>query len=572
MSMSRSGSGSGSDPAAPALGRSPDAKVMLQALLDARAYRHRVYDLRIIETHISWVLLTGEFAYKIKKPVDLGFVDFSTLTLRRQACLDELRLNRRYAPQLYLAVVPIGGTPEHPLVDDEGVPFEYAVKMRQFPSDQQLDRLLADGHLDMGDIEELAATIAALHAAAPVAPPDLPYGWPARIQADAEDNLRVLSAGSEGRLRAHIADLAAWTRQQDALLSSMMHSRRETGHVREVHGDLHLANLVRLDKVIVAFDCIEFSAALRWNDCISDLAFLTMDLHHRGHGNLAYHLLNRYLEIGGDYAGLSLLRYYEVYRALVRAKVALLRCDASSGPERSAQARQYAAYVRLARRFSRGACRALVLMHGLSGSGKTWLSTQLMSALPAVRVRSDVERKRLHGLAEGAHSGSAVDAGLYDATSSARTYDRLAALVTDIIDAGETAIVDAAFLRSTDRQHFRVLAHRLAIPFAIVSCQAPASALRGRLAARTRTGRDASEADQRVLEHQCESAEALATDERSVTVHVMTEGLSDVGEVLARLRRILFGTADAADAQTPRDCQASACRASSANAGTISTG
>ena len=549
--MSRSDSDSGSGSPAPSQGSPPSAGVMLQALLDTHAYRHRVYDLRFIETHISWVLLTGDFAYKIKKPVDLGFVDFSTLPRRRQACLDELRLNQRYAPQLYLAVVPIGGTPEHPLVDGEGVPFEYAVKMRQFPSDQQLDRLLAEGRLDMGDIEELAATIAALHAAAPIAPPDLPYGWPARIQADAEDNLRVLSAGNDGPLRAHIAELAAWTQQQNTQLGSTMRSRRKDGHVREVHGDLHLANLVRLDKAIVAFDCIEFSAALRWNDCISDLAFLTMDLHHRGHGDLAYRLLNRYLEIGGDYAGLSLLRYYEVYRALVRAKVALLRRDTSSGPERSAQARQCAAYVRLARRFSHGARRALVLMHGLSGSGKTWLSTRLMSALPAVRVRSDVERKRLHGLAERAPSGSAVDAGLYDATSSARTYDRLAALVTNIVDAGEMAIVDAAFLRSTDRQRFCALARHLSVPFAIVSCQAPASALRGRLAARARDGHDASEADQRVLEHQFESAEALTADERTVTVDVITEGLSDTSEVLARLRRNLFGSVETTDDQTP---------------------
>ncbi|MFP5307204.1 MAG: AAA family ATPase [Gammaproteobacteria bacterium] len=516
------------------------AHMNLTALLQAQAYAHPVRDLRAVETHISWVLLTGDYAYKIKKPVNLGFVDFSTLELRRHACQDELRLNRRYAPQLYLDVVPITGSGERPRVGGTGEPFEYAVKMSQFAQDQQLDRLLDAGRLGMHEMDTLGEAIGALHAAAPVAGAGSPYGWPARIQRDAQDNLDALRAGTDDALRASVAELLTWTHAQNHRLLGTMHARRSGGHVREVHGDLHLANLVRLGAAIVPFDCIEFNEALRWNDTISDLAFLTMDLRARRRPDLAYRVLGRYLEVSGDYAGLRLLRYYEVYRALVRAKVALIRRDGSAGAEHAAQQRELERYLALARALAAAERRALVLMHGLSGSGKTWLSTRLSSALPAVRTRSDLERKRLHGLGEAERSASAVNAGIYSAQASAQTYERLAVIAQEILDAGETAIVDAAFLRRAERARFRELARELAVPLAIVSCSAPHEKLRRRVELRAQRGADASEADREVLEHQFAAAEPLGDDERPGALQISTADCTDVTAVALRLQHMLF--------------------------------
>lgn len=494
----------------------------LRGLLDPGAYPHAVREIQVAETHISWVLLTGDYAYKIKKPVNLGFLDFSTLEARRRACLDELRLNRRLAPQLYLDVVPIAGRADQARIGGSGAAIEYAVKMREFAQDQQLDRLLAAGHLGMDDMDVLGTVIAAFHGAAPPAMAGLPLGWPEQIARDAQDNIDLLRESPEGGGRARLEALAQWTQEHGARLASLMASRRQQGFVREVHGDLHLANLVRLDGTIVPFDCIEFSEALRFNDTVSDLAFLTMDLQYRGRLDLAHRLLNRYLEQTGDYAGVRLLRYYEVYRALVRAKVAEIRRRDTQGADHAAQVAQREGYLAFARTRALSAKPALVLMHGLSGSGKTWLSGRLMTALPAVRVRSDVERKRLQRLAARERSGSSVGGGIYSAAVSERTYDRLGEAAASILDAGDIAIIDAAFLRRADRLRFRGLARERATAFVIVSCTAPVAELQLRIGRRAARGGDASEADAAVLAYQIGNAQPLDEDERPDAIEVST--------------------------------------------------
>lgn len=524
----------GDDPADDASGlRLPEH---LRGLFDAQAYPHAVRGVRLAETHISWVLLTGDYAYKIKKPVDLGFLDFSTLDGRHHACVDELRLNRRFAPQLYLDVVPVVATPQGLRIGGDGAIVEYAVKMREFAQDQQLDRLLAAGGLGIADMDVLGNAIAVFHGGAPAASAELPLGWPQQIAREARDNLDVLrGAPDSGHRDARIEALARWTDEQSARLSSLITSRRRQGFVREVHGDLHLANLVRIDGAIVPFDCIEFSEALRFNDTISDLAFLTMDLQYRGRLDLAYRLLNRYLEQTGDYAGVRLLRYYEVYRALVRAKIAEIRCRDTQGEDHAAQTGQREGYLAFALARARGTRPALVLMHGLSGSGKTRLSGRLMTALPAVRVRSDVERKRLHRLAAEGRSGSPVAGGIYAASASEQTYARLEQAAVASLDAGEVAIVDAAFLRRADRMRFRGLAQERAVALVIVSCAAPVTELQARIGRRAARGRDASEADAAVLAYQIENAQPLGEDERADAVEVSTDDDAAVERTLAHL-------------------------------------
>ena len=312
-----------------------EQRTLVRTLLDPACYPHPVASVTLIETHISYVLLTGRFAYKIKKAVDFGFLDFSTLEKRRLFCAEELRLNRRLAPQLYLAVVPIGGSVRAPRIGDATdqrapsepiAPIEYAVKMVEFPQSALFDQRLARGDLGARQIDALADVVAAFHAQAASASPTGEFGAPALIWRMAADNFRQLPSvpGDDGDA-ARRAALAAWSREEYARLAAVFAERRRAGLVRECHGDLHLGNIALIDDRPGVFDCIEFDAQLRWIDVISEVAFLCMDLAERGRADFANRLINRYLEASGDYAGLRCLPFYLVYRALVRAKVASLR-------------------------------------------------------------------------------------------------------------------------------------------------------------------------------------------------------------------------------------------------------
>jgi aminoglycoside phosphotransferase family enzyme/predicted kinase len=496
--------------------RGDDAGVdpLIEALRNPACYPHPADAVEVVETHISWVLLAGEFAYKIKKPVRLAFLDFSTLEARRKFCEEELRLNRRTAPDLYLDVQPIVRQRGVFAFGAAGAPVEYAVRMRRFPPGALAENLAARGELGPGRIDAMAAVLAAFHGAAPRAGAADGYGTAAQVVAPALgnfDQIAALSAdpGAAARLRR----LRDWTGAEAARLAGLFAERRATGCIRECHGDLHLGNIAFLDGHPVPFDCIEFDPALRWIDVMSEVAFLVMDLQAHGLAPLGWRVLNAWLEATGDYAGIGVLRYYLVYRAMVRAKIAALRNVAAS----------FGAYLALAESLAGERRAAMVAMHGLSGSGKTTVALALLERLHAVRLRSDVERKRLHGIEDPrARTGVGLDAGIYSAAASGRTYERLAELARRILQAGYPAVVDAAFLRRAERDRFRRLAQDLKVGFLIAACDAPPAELRRRLAARQAEGRDASDAHVAVLEHQLVTAEALAADEADDTLAIDT--------------------------------------------------
>jgi aminoglycoside phosphotransferase family enzyme/predicted kinase len=516
-----------------------DSPLLIRNLHRARAYRHPVATIELVETHISWVLLTGQYAYKIKKPVKFDFLDFSTLEQRLFACEEELRLNRTFAPQLYLDVVAIAGNERAPSVEGAGPPIEYAVRMRQFPQSAQLDRLLAAGQLEDKDLEVFGQNLALIHSAAPHAGDANDFGTPQRVYAPLRETLdMLLGAPPSDTARRKVAELRAWSEAQSASLAAVFAKRRSEGYVREGHGDLHLANLVRLDGVIVAFDCIEFNAALRWNDTVSDAAFLVMDLLYHRRSDLAYRFLNAYLESGGDYTGVRVLHYYLVYRALVRAKVAMIRAGNAPASERPRHEAAALAHIELASSWTQDRKPLLILMHGLSGSGKTRLSGMLAPLLPAIRLRSDIERKRLHGLSATARSGSDVAGGIYAAAASQRTYEHLAAAVDAILSGGESVIVDAAFLLKAQRDSFRAIAARLGLPCIIIDCQAPAAELERRLALRAAAGWDASEADHRVLDHQKKHTAPFDAAELIATLTVDTSGTLDIGAIAKKVHEL----------------------------------
>ncbi len=491
------------------------------------AWPFPVHSVHLVETHISWVLLAGPYAYKIKKPVDLGFLDFSTLARRRRFCEEELRLNRRLAPSLYLGVAPITGSPEAPRVEGKGTAFEYAVKMRAFPQDAQLDRMLAAGRLVPDIIEAVGRRIARfhLHEAAP-APPGAGFGTPASVAAPVHQTLDQLAeALGPGTDRNMLAAIRSWCERELRRLRAVLENRARNGHVRECHGDLHLRNLAWVDGQAMAFDAIEFSETLRWIDTMSDIAFLYMDLEARGHPELAARLMLVYLEETGDYPGVAVLRLYLVYRALVRAKVDALRAlqpglaDGEAGTLR-AECRHY---LKLARRYTMPPRPVLFITHGLSGSGKTTTAGAVALCWPALRVRSDVERKRLAGLAAHVPSGSGLDTGLYRPEMTRRTYVRLWRAAATALAAGFSMVVDAGFLAAGWRRRFQRLARRRGAAFLILDCQAPIRELARRIDHRRRQGRDASEATLAVLHRQRRTADPLTRDERRYCLTIGVE-------------------------------------------------
>lgn len=523
---------------------------LLTKLLDPCVYPHPVVRVELIETHISWVLLTGSFAYKLKKPVNLGFVDFSTLDKRLLACQQELRLNRRLAPQLYLGIVAITGSEHAPVLGGDGKALEYAVRMHEFAQDQQLDRMLSAGLAEAPGIErklrDLGTRLADFHMGLPAAAEDVKFGQPAAIRATVDDNFTALhSVASAAALSEQLNDLRQWSYAAFDDLEEIMRRRKADGCIRECHGDLHLRNLVLIDEEIRAFDCIEFNEGLRWIDVINDIAFLFMDLCYHGREPLAYTFINAWLSRSGDYQGLYLLRFYAVYRAIVRAKIAAIELTQSDWPGKcaddstAAHLKSLRAHLDLADRLAHSVRPWLVITHGLSGSGKTWLATQLAAKSGAIHLRSDVERKRIFGMQALQRSSVTGTEAIYADAASERCYDRLAELAEAVVQAGLPVIVDATFLDQDRRDGFFSLATRMRVPFAILDCQADEDVLRQRVARRKHAGSDASDAGLDVLGMQLATDYSLTAGERCRSITVRTDKTLQPSALLAELEKLM---------------------------------
>jgi aminoglycoside phosphotransferase family enzyme/predicted kinase len=496
-------------------------------LTNPACYDHDVGEISVAETHISWVFLTGRYAYKVKKPIKLPFLDFSTLRKRHHFCFEELRLNRRLAPDLYLGVVPIGGSRAAPRVGRRPA-FEYAVKMVQFDPGARLDEKLRAKGVPRAAILDFAERLAEFHERLTPVHSD-PTGRAAC--AAALDNFAVLEPTATSATRRDLSTLRSWTERETASLQDVLARRAAAGAQRECHGDLHLENLLWRDGSIVAYDALEFDRALREIDVVSEASFLAMDLIAHGRPDFAYDFLNRYLEVSGDYGGLDVLRFYLVYRALVRAKVRAVKAAQAQ------RATDEHPYLETALELIRRRKPLLLITHGLSGSGKTTVTDALVGPLQALRVRSDLERKRLHGLGVHARTGTAVGQGLYAAGATALTYERLATIADRALRHGFNTIVDATFLRRDERMAFRQVAAANAARFAILDCTAPAEELRRRITTRFAAARDASEATLAVLEQQLIDHEPLDRAELRSTVRVDTSRKIRYSALLAALAR-----------------------------------
>ena len=522
-----------------------------QLLHTPQAFGHAAPGLQCLQTHISWIVLAGAHAYKFKKPLALDFLDYSTAAKRLAACEEELRINRRTAPALYLGVVAVTGPLEAPrvvarehLAPDTPV-LDWAVHMRRFAQEALLSEHAAHGTLRPEHIDALAHQVARFHQDAAVAADQHDWGQPQALRAAVTGNFATLhQAPLDPAQQALLASLETWSQTQSERLAPLLTQRRQQGWVRECHGDLHLGNLVMVDGQPQLFDAIEFNPDFRWIDVLADLAFLRMDLQAHGHDDLATRLLNTYLELTGDYAGLPLLTYYTVYRALVRAKVAALPLvlsvpapgtNAPAAPQDTAAVSTQASdsaladarqalqrYLALAQRLTQPMPCALWLTTGLSGSGKSSQTQPLIEARGLIRLKADVERKRLFGLPPLARSEDTVPGGIYTPQATERTYARLAELAHSVLSAGWPVLVDATCLRRAQRDLFRQVARAHDVPCQVLALQAPLSVLRERIMQRSQTAADPSEANLAVLEAQLRAQEPLGADELADTLVIDT--------------------------------------------------
>ena len=525
---------------------------LINALLNADAYNHPVDRIELLQTHISWIILTGDFAYKIKKPVDFGFLDFSSLEKRQHYCEEELRLNQRFAKELYIEVVTISGSEEQPHINGDGAVLEYAVKMKQFPSNSLLGTLLDRGDLRESHIDRLATNIVSFHLQAIVAEAESDFGSLSAVVQPVEENFRQIRQHiKDPRLLTQLDAIEEWSTQARLNLQTVLTKRKDNGYIRECHGDLHLGNITLWNEEIIPFDCIEFNENLRWIDTLSEIAFLVMDLDDHLRPDLARRLLNKYLELTGDYSSLGVLQYYKVYRAMVRTKVHSLQFGQADLAQHEIDMahRECENYIALASQYISKTQPLLIIMHGFSGSGKTTISQFILEALPAIRIRSDIERKRMFQGKQtdipdetgNDESNSGINEGIYSGESSQMTYEHLRCLAEDILLSGMTVIVDAAFLLAEQRKRFSQLASLLNVPYRIVDCHAEHAILEQRITERRRYGSDASDATLEVLLHQQENHDPLTDEEITACYTIDRTEAMTIKTITDQLNALIHG-------------------------------
>ena len=515
---------------------------MIHALLDPAAYPHATADIEHIHTHISDVFLAGDFAYKLKKPVDLGFLDFTTLNKRLQACRDEVRLNARLAPQIYLGVAAIcfQGGRYRIVIDADGVTqgeiVDYAVRMRRMPQEGMFDRLAIAGRITRQHMQALAGQLARFHQSAERGPHIDAFGTPDNIARPIRQNFSqtekyigdCIAHGQFERLRDYSE---AFLRTQKNLFNDRITHR----HIVDGHGDLHLRNMCLYHEEVVIFDCIEFNQALRAGDNLSDIAFLTMDLEARGLKDLGNVFLNAYLEQTGDYPGVALLDFYQVYRAYVRGKVtAFLQDSAADAAERADARREAAAYFTQAEHYIVARDPGLIITCGLSGSGKSTAARRVAESLDGIVVRSDAVRKQLAGMTLGQRDSSDFGQGIYNPEMTRTTYSTMLQHATTITASGRWAILDATYPTREYRRAAAEMARTLDMPFAILHCSAPHGELLRRLVERNAAGTDVSDATVAILEAQSQGFEKPGENEGLI---LDWSGRENIAELLAPLVR-----------------------------------
>ena len=480
---------------------------LVAALRQPSAYPHRVSEVGFSQTHISLIFFAGDRVYKVKKPVDLGFLDYTTLEARRHFCEEEVRLNRQLAPGVYLGVVPITRERDGSLrIGGDAMPVEYAVEMELLPHERMMDRLLDQGEIDNETMRALAALLARFHGEAATGPGVDEYGTPAAVAHNVRENFEQtagFAARPGGEAPAGARTLspllhAFLSRRADEFLASnldLLERRVAEGRIRDGHGDLHAGNICLTEQGLIVYDRIEFAARFRCGDVAADLAFVAMDLDFRGFRAFASYLVRCYAEHAQDLDLEALMDFYKGYRAVVRAKVgsfAAIENDLPAG-ERAGHRLDAMRHFHLAASYQLPL--ALILTCGLPASGKSFAAKAIAEPFEASVLRSDRERKRLAGLPPDRREPVEYAAGLYSPERTEKTYAALLDGAARTLRTGRTAVVDASFSSERTRRPFEGLARGLGAPFVLVELTAPEDTIRERLDRRARESGNPSDAD-----------------------------------------------------------------------------
>ena len=496
---------------------------LIKSLLKPAAYPEPTAEVRLIETHVSFIFITDRFVYKVKKPVDFGFLNFTTLDRRRFYCEEEVRLNSRLCPEIYLGVVELRSSPAGAAFaarserSGPGTLIDYAVKMKRLPEERMLARLLESGELPPSRLQELARVIAEFHAGAARGERIDLQGSPEAIRANWEENFRQANACAALTLPARdLALMRAWVERFLAEQAGLLRDRVAGGFIRECDGDLHLGNICLTDRICI-FDCIEFNERFRFIDTAADIAFLLMDLEYAGRADLCPPFLEAYQEASGDRGLPPLLGFYQAQRAFVRGKVKSFRLAEEGVPAEEARATRAAAsrYFRLAR----GYCLrdrlapSLILTCGLMGSGKSALARELCFELGLRSLSSDLVRKSRAGREPDQRGEEEYDQGIYAPAATRATYQALLEGARQALGEGRSIVVDATFRRAGDRAEFRALAAGLGAQFFLVHTDCPVEVLRERLEQRRGDPTAVSDGRWELLPRQMAEFEALEPGE-----------------------------------------------------------
>lgn len=463
----------------------------VRSLLKPVAYPEPTGSVELIQTHVSYIFLTDGFAYKVKKPVDFGFLNFSTLDRRRFYCDEEVRLNRRLCPAIYLGVVEVRETaPGGAAFFGDGRIIDYAVKMKRLPAERMLDRLLAEGRIGEGEIRAIARTVADFHRQAERSPEIDSGGTLETVRANWTENFQQARDFRGITLsKQDFRCITEWVERFLAENAALFSERIAGGFICDGDGDLHMENICLGEAGdICIFDCIEFNTRFRYGDTAADIAFLLMDLDFSGKADFGAAFLDEYVRATGDEGIVQVVDFYKVYRAYVRGKVESLRLfDRQIPGDEREQARERASrYFRLARGYvlRRSLPLSLIMTCGLTGSGKSFAARELAFELGLEIAASDMIRKKLAGIPPSTRCIEGYGEGLYAAGLTARTYRELLRRAEESLAAGRSIIIDATFRHAADRRPFRELAGRFGVSLYIIHTICPEELVRARLAAR----------------------------------------------------------------------------------------
>jgi aminoglycoside phosphotransferase family enzyme/predicted kinase len=520
---------------------------LLTALQQPSCYPHHPERVEMLQTHISAVFLAGEEVYKLKKPAHFSFLDYSTLAQRHYYCQEEVRLNHRLAPTVYLGVVPVLRVGNDYRVREavnmqDATVVDYLVRMRRLPPGRTLETLLAEGRVGKEGIHALATRLIHFHQTAATSEAEV-YGAPPVVWQALADNFTETASFvghtiSEKQYRS-IQEFSQqfFAEHQDLFARRILHDR-----IREGHGDLRCEHVYFLDQGIEMIDCIEFSPRLRTCDVASELAFLAMDMELRGAPALAAELIHAYATQANDADLLQLLPFYQCYRAYVRGKVESLKSREAEIPTAEQErARQQARQAfRLAARYARGTpTPALLVVCGRVGTGKSTVAQSLSAQTGFTALNSDVVRKRLAGLLPTARANEEYQSGLYNEDATRRTYTMLQMQAEEELRSGRGVIVDATCKQREQRRLFLDLGQQLNVPVLFIECRAPLAEVERRLHEREQRGDSASDATWAIARQQ--EADFPPFDDLPDARHWVVETTSDLDEALAPVEEALAG-------------------------------